>query len=109
ERAARLAELRAGHLALLRSELLVDLQLDGEAVAIPAGHHVADLAGHRVELADDVLEDLVEEVTLVDGAVRVRRPVVEHEAAAAAAVLVEELLVEARLLPGGDLVGFALG
>ena len=52
----------AAHVApgLVEPELLVDLMLDGQAVAVPAGHVDGIVAEHRPGLDDDVLEDLVE-------------------------------------------------
>ena len=92
------AEVARAHVPLLRPELLVDLQLDGQAVAVPARDEVRELAAHRGVLHHDVLEHLVEEVPQVDRAVGVRRPVVEDELLAAG-VLAQDLLVDLPLLP----------
>jgi hypothetical protein len=65
--------------AEVAAEGLLDLVLDGQAVAVPAGHvdgvHALELA----RLDDHVLEDLVDGVTDVDVAVGIRRAVVQHE------------------------------
>ena len=78
--ATGLAEGDRRHLALLRPEVLVDLELDREAVAVPARAVRRVLAGHRPAAHDHVLEDLVEDGPQVDVPVRVGRPVVQHEA-----------------------------
>ena len=100
-RAAGLDHRRPVHLALLRAELLVDLELDGQAVAVPARDVVGHLALQVAVLHDDVLQDLVERVADVDVAVRVGRAVVEDEALRAGArrVLRDELLEDRLLLP----------
>ena len=75
--------LRLGRRQVLAVRLL-DLHFDRHAVAIPAGH-VRDIeAGERAALDDRVLQDLVDGVTDVDVAVRVRRTVVQDEARPAA-------------------------
>ena len=68
------------HLELFAAELLVDFDLDGEAVAVPAGDVGGVEAGHGLGLDDEVLEALVEGVAEVDGAVGVGRAVVEDVA-----------------------------
>ena len=105
--AAGAAELAHAHLPLLRAELLVHLALDGEAVAVPTRHEVGQVAGHEVVLADQVLEDLVEEVALVDGAVGVGRAVVKNELGRAG-VLLQQLVVDLLVLPCLDLRRLAL-
>ena len=70
---------------LLLAVLLLDLLLDRQPVAVPAGHVGRVLAEHRPGADDDVLERLVDGVADVDVAVGVRRPVVEDELLAAGA------------------------
>src|SRR5689334_1839926 len=77
--AARLADRDVRHLALLAAELLVDLLLDRQAVAVPAGNVGRVEAHHRAAAHDAVLEDLVHRRAEVDVPVRVRRTVVEDE------------------------------
>ncbi len=74
------AELDRRQLALLRAEAAVHLQLDREAVAVPARAVRRVEASHRAAAHDHVLEDLVERRPEVDVAVRVRGAVVQHEA-----------------------------
>src|SRR6185369_1493731 len=56
---AELADLRLGHRARLRAELLDDLVLDRETVTVPAGDVGRRVALHGPELHDHVLQDLV--------------------------------------------------
>ena len=78
-RAARAAEVGDAHVALLRAEFAIDLQLDRQAVAVVARHVGRVEAGHRSRLDDEVLEDLVERRAEMDLPVGVRRTVVEDE------------------------------
>ena len=73
------------HLKLLAAELLIDLDLDGQAVAVPAGDVGSVEAGHGAGFNDEVLDALVEGVAEVDGAVGVGRAVVEDVAGATGA------------------------
>ena len=99
--AAGAADLDGVHLELLAAELLVDFDLDGEAVAVPAGDVGGVEAGHGAGFDDEVLEGLVEGVAEVDGAVGVGRAVVEDVAGAAGAGAAD-LAVEVCLLPGSE-------
>ena len=58
-------------------DLLLDLDLDGEPVAVPPGLAVHEVAGHRPVPRVDVLEGAGEGVADVRPGVRGRRPVVE--------------------------------
>ena len=60
--------------------LFLDLQLDRQAVAVPARHVGRIEAVERARLDDDVLEDLVDRMPDMDHAVGIRRTVVQHEA-----------------------------
>mmetsp|Transcript_6581 Transcript_6581/g.20720 ORF Transcript_6581/g.20720 Transcript_6581/m.20720 type:complete len:236 (-) Transcript_6581:15-722(-) len=86
-------------------DALQDLELDGQAVAVPAGHEAHASALHHLEPVDEVLEDLVERVPAVQVAVRVRRPVVQREGLAR--VGVAEALVHTRVLPERLQLGLA--
>ena len=100
------AEVRRAHLLLLRAELAIDLQLDRQAVAVPAGKVRRVEAKHVVRLDDEVLEDLVERVTHVDLAVGVRRPVVQQVLRGALAGRANPA-VKVHRVPAGH--GFRLG
>src|SRR5215469_4840908 len=65
------------HLELFAAELFVDLDLDGEAVAVPAGNVGGVEASHGLGLDDEVLDALIEGVAEVDGTVGVRGTVVK--------------------------------
>ena len=96
--ATRLAEFAwAERLHFLAARLL-DLMLDRQAVAVPAGHVRRVVAVERARLDDDVLQHLVDRVTEMNRAVRVRRTVVKNVRRAAARDLAE-LVVDALLLP----------
>ena len=59
--------------------LLLDLPLDRQAVAVPAGDVVGVVAGHLAGAVDDVLVDLVQRGADMDVAVRIGRAVVQDE------------------------------
>ncbi len=100
----------AAHVAsgLVEPELLVDLMLDGQAVAIPAGHVDGIVAEHRPGLDHDVLEDLVERSPHVDVPVRVGRAVVENPARAALPAGAK-LAVEVAGVPAAEELRLPLG
>src|SRR4029453_16331204 len=81
-------------------ELLLDLDLDGEAVRVPAGlpRHVEAL--HRLVPREEVLDHAAEDVAGVRLAVRSRRAFVEHERRAPLP-RGEALLEDLALLPKG--------
>src|SRR3546814_1730989 len=58
--------------------LLLDLPLDWQAVAVPAGDVRRVLALQRLGAADHVLQDMVERMADVHVAIRVRRRSEEH-------------------------------
>ena len=95
-------------LHLFRAELVFNLVLDGQAVAVPAGHVGSVVAAHALVFDDDVLEHLVEGVADVDGAVGVRGAVVQDEGGVVLVGL-EDLGVEVHLLPLLEALGLALG
>ena len=81
--------------------LLLDLPLDGQAVAVPAGDVVGVLAQHLLGPVDEILQNLVEAGADMDVAVGVGRPVVQDEflpAFAELAQLAVEILVFPALL-----------
>ncbi len=77
--AAGAPDLQRRHLGLLGAQVAVDLQLDGQAVAVPPRPVERAVPGHGAVLHHDVLEHLVEDVPVVDAPVGVGRPVVQHE------------------------------
>ncbi|MNX80269.1 hypothetical protein D3C86_1119240 [compost metagenome] len=108
---AGLAELRLGDLVLaaaLGAELLLDLPLDRQAVAVPAGDVVDVIAQQEARADHEVLQRLVQGVADVDVAVGVGRAVVQH---------VERRLlgltggaqVAVQVAPGGDDLRLLLG
>ena len=107
---AFLADGRHGHGLFLLAEVLVDLDLDGQAVAVPAGDVGGVMPEHGAGLDDEVLEDLVEGRAQVDVAVGVGRAVVEDEGrTAVGGALLEDALVEPVRLPLPDRLGLLLG
>ena len=70
----------------LEAELLLDRDLDRQAVRVPAGLALDVVPGHRLVAREDVLEDAREHVVRAGAAVRGRRALVEHERRAALAV-----------------------
>ena len=83
---------------LVLAVLLLDLPLDGEAVAIPA-RHVRRIAAQQVlGAADHVFQDMVQRVAHVDIAIGIGRAIVEDELFAAPARGAQGV-IEADLLP----------
>ena len=108
--AALVADGRDGHVLLPVAELLVDVDLDRQPVAVPAGDVRGVVAEHGPRLDDEVLEDLVERRAHVEVAVGVGRPVVEDVGRAVrGGALLEDLLVETVGLPLADGLGLLLG
>ena len=75
--AAELPHLQLGDLVLLRAQILLHLQFDGETVAVPAGDVGGLEAAHPLALEDDVLQDLVEGMADMDMAVGIGGAVME--------------------------------
>ena len=87
-----------GAVELLGAEFLLDLVLDGLAMAIPAGNERGLVALHGLVAQDHVLGDLVHGVAQVDRAVGVRRTVVQDELGVSL-ILLEQHFVHVVLLP----------
>jgi len=84
----------------LDAELLLDGDLDGQAVAVPAALALDVEAAHRLEARIDVLEDARQDVVRAGTAVRGRRALVEHprlRALAAADRLAEDVALAPAL------------
>src|SRR3989441_673725 len=92
---------------LLGAQLLQDLMLDRQPVAVPAGDERHLVVLHRLGLDDDVLEDLVQRVANVDTAVGIRRTIVQHVEGPAAPGLLDAL-IEVLALPASQDLRLAL-
>ena len=88
----------AGFLHLVGAQGHLDHVLDGLAVAIPTGHIGREIAALRMAFVHEVLDDLVEGMPDMDGAVGVRRAVMQDERLAVL-VLLEHRFVDMLLLP----------
>ena len=102
--AAGETDLGGGHFGFVRSEFLIDLGLDGQAVAVPAGDVGRVEARHGFGLDDEILEYLVESGAQVNGAVGVGGTVVQDIGGPAGAGGAD-LAVEVLLRPGGEHFG----
>ncbi len=111
--AAAGAKLGLGDLVLataLGAKQLLDLPLDGQAVAVPAGHIVHILAQSELGPHHEVLQELVQRMADVDGAVGVGRSVVQHEQIGARVLArLADGGVEVRLSPGFEDFRLELG
>ncbi len=87
-------------------QLLLDLDLDGEAVGVPAGLAGDVVAAHRLEAGEDVLDRAREDVAVVGHAVGGGRALVEDEGApgraGGAGLGAQRLVEDAVLLPEGE-------
>ena len=83
------------------------LHLDGQPMAIPAGHIGRIVAVERARLDDDVLEDLVDGMAQVDRPIGVGRSVRQHERRPAFD-RIADLLIQADALPGRQHRGLAV-
>ena len=88
--------------------LLLDRNLDRQAVAVPARDVGRIETRHALGLDDDVLEDLVDRVAEMDRAVRIRRTVVQHELRPSARMFAQ-LRVQALVFPARQHRRLALG
>ena len=86
----------------------LDLPLDRQAVAVPAGHVVGVVAAHLEGAVDDVLEDLVEGMADVEIAVGIGRAVVQDVFRPAFRRLAQ-LAVKVHLVPPGQPFRLGLG
>ena len=93
--ARQFAHLVAGNVLAVQ---FLDLVLDRQAVAVPAGNIRRIETGQRLRANDDVLENLVHRVADMDVAVGIGRAVVQDETRASLGGLAN-LLVELLLLP----------
>ncbi len=104
EGAAGSPERRGVELVPRLAVLLLDRELDRQAMAVPARHVRGIEAIECTRLDDDVLQDLVDRVAEMDHPVGIRRTVVQHERPAPdgdfAHALIEALVGPALQLPG---------
>jgi hypothetical protein len=105
--ATRGAKGRRVELLARAAVLLLHLQLDGQTMAVPTRDVRRIEPVQRARLDDDVLENLVDGMADVNGAVGVGRPIVEHEARPAACGLAL-FPVSALLVPPFHHSGLAL-
>jgi hypothetical protein len=96
------------HVGRVEAELLVDLMLDGQTVAVPARHVDCVVAEHGARLDHEVLEDLVECRAHVDVAVGVGRAVVQDPQGPLGGGLAEAP-IDVHLVPAGEHVRLELG
>ncbi len=80
------------------AKLLFDLDLDGQAVGVPARATLHVVAAHRHVARKEILDDTGQDVTVVRQSVRRRRALVEDELRPRAALL-EAAFKDAPLLP----------
>ena len=75
---ARFPDLQLFHLKFLTAQLLIDLDLDGQAVTIPSRDVRRVKSGHGFRFDDEILEALVEGMAQVNGAVGVGWTIVQN-------------------------------
>ena len=103
--AAELADLLGGQLVeLLSTEHGLDLVLNRLTMAVPAGHIGGAEAAHRLVAVDYVLRNLVLRVAEMNGAVRVRRAIMQDKGLSVL-VLLLQLLVNMVLFPLREALG----
>ncbi len=91
-----------GH--FLGAELLLDHVLDRLTMAVPTGDIRSIEAALSMAFDNEVLQDLVEGVANVDGAVGIRRTIMQNERLAVL-VLLENLPIQVLLFPLGQTLG----
>ena len=89
------------------ADLFLHLQLDRQAVTVPARHIGGIKAGQGAALDDDVLEHLVNRMPDMDLAIGIRRAVMQHELVTAGAGLAD-LAVQTLVLPALQHLRFPL-
>ena len=96
------------HFLFLFAKLVLNLQFDGQAVAVPAGHIHGLLPLNVAGLDGDVLEDLVQGMAEMQMAVGVGRAIVQTKRAPAARSF-QHGSVNIVLFPPAQHFGFTLG
>ena len=102
------ADLQRIHLELFAAQLLINLDLDGQAMAIPSRDVGRVEAGHGLRLDDEILQTLVQRVAQMNGAVGVGRTVVQHVGWRPLRDLANAL-VNPHFLPASQHFGLILG
>ena len=88
--------------------LLLDLNFDRHAVAVPARNVRHVVAFDQLRLVDDVLQDLVHRVAKVNVPVRIRGAAMQQEARLAV-VLFEHFVIQIHVVPAAEHIGLTLG
>ncbi len=91
----------------VEAELVLDFDLDGKAVRVPAGLADDAVPLHRLIAADEILDRAREGVMNAGTSVRGRRPLVEHEGARGRPLL-DAALEDAIRFPEGEDLRFEL-
>jgi len=99
---------RSGHFELFAAELLVNLDLYREAVAVVARDVRRIIAGHGFRFDDEILQPFIQRVSEVDGPIGIRRTIVEEVNGTTLAGLAQ-LLIEAQLGPASQPKWLILG
>ena len=108
--AACRAHIDGAHLQLLAAQFLVDLDLDGQAVAIPTGHVGRVESGHGLRLDDEIFQALVQRRPQVDRSAGIGRAVVQNVGAFSRPFAgLADAVVDSHLLPAGEHFGLVLG
>ncbi len=96
------------HFQLLAAQFFVDLDLDGQAMAIPTGNVGGIEPRHGLRLHHKILQAFVERMAEVELPIGVGGAVVQH---VAGSILPNgaDLLIDPVLLPGGQPPRLALG
>ena len=90
---------------LFFAELLFYLVLDRQAMAVPTGNVRRIVAAHGLVLNDEILKDLVERMADMDGAVCIRRAIMQDEGRIVL-VLFKHLCVNVDVIPVLKALGF---
>ena len=97
--AAQAANGGLGQLAhLFGAQLLFHFMLDGLAMAVPTGDVGGKVAALGVALVDEVLQDLIESMSDVDGPVCIRGSIMQNEGLVVL-VLFQDLAVDIQIIP----------
>ena len=107
--AAFLAEIDDIHIVLIEplgAVLLLDLPLDRQAVAIPAGHIARVMAHHLMRAHDHIFDRLVQRVADMQVAVGIGGAVMQREGRAASGFRAQ-LVVDPEAFPAGEPFGLA--